>query len=200
MSDQTPRDDAAMADILASIRRIVTDEQRQGGTGRRAASDGDLLELTPEMRIDGGSRAPADRQPRAQPLTPNPDLTPPTPRHGPAPAAAADHAAAPAPGADAPGRAAVRPAASEPVVGKPRVDGPARPEAPSPGAGAAMGEDAPELPGGFPIDEAVVADIARAVMREEFSGAFGRNLTQQIRQLISAEVSRALAAERRTRE
>jgi hypothetical protein len=44
------------------------------------------------------------------------------------------------------------------------------------------------------LDEAAVADIVRAVLREEFGGEFGKNLTQQIRTLVHAEVTRAMAS------
>lgn len=42
-------------------------------------------------------------------------------------------------------------------------------------------------------DEAAIADIARAVLREELAGETGLRLTRQIRQLVHAEVTRALA-------
>jgi hypothetical protein len=45
------------------------------------------------------------------------------------------------------------------------------------------------------LDEAAVADIVRAVLRQEFSGDFGKSLTQQIRILIQREVTQQLEAQ-----
>jgi cell pole-organizing protein PopZ len=99
MTDPTRPADPAMADILASIRRIVADESAAAG------GEGVLL-LTPAMRIDG----------------PTADL-----------------------------------------------------EAASPG-----------------LDEAVVADVARAVLHDELQGDFGRTLSERIRAIVREEVRQAL--------
>jgi len=55
---ERPTDDAAMADILASIRRIVADGGEAGVTA--AATDQDVFELTPAMMVSPGA-APAPR-------------------------------------------------------------------------------------------------------------------------------------------
>ena len=53
-------DPAAMADILASIRRIVAEEdQRFERAPSRAPFPGDVLVLTPAMRIDAPPALPA---------------------------------------------------------------------------------------------------------------------------------------------
>lgn len=59
MSDTPPRSDAAMADILASIRRIVAEEDRRGPqlATQEAFQRDDVLVLTPEMRIDDAEAA-----------------------------------------------------------------------------------------------------------------------------------------------
>ncbi len=44
------------------------------------------------------------------------------------------------------------------------------------------------------LDEAVVADIVRAVLREELGGALGEALTARIRALVRDEVSLAFAS------
>jgi hypothetical protein len=103
MSDAPRPQDPAMADILASIRRIVADESAAG------EPEGVLL-LTPAMRADSAS----------------PDL-----------------------------------------------------EAVSSG-----------------LDEAVVADIARAVLREELGGQLGEALTARIRALIRDEVATVIGQAR----
>lgn len=56
MSEDVKRDDRSMSEILASIRKIVTDEERsrRDAEHRRAeAAGGDtIFELTPAMRVD----------------------------------------------------------------------------------------------------------------------------------------------------
>lgn len=129
MSDTPPRNDAAMADILASIRRIVADEDRRGvaaaqlGPNRVPPSGADVLELTREMRIDGPATrvsAKVPPAPAAVPVEPDP----------------------------------------EPVE--------------------------------LSVDEAIVVDIVRAVLRDEFEGAFGAELTRKLQKLAREEVARAL--------
>ncbi|MEM8753763.1 MAG: hypothetical protein AAGF90_12370, partial [Pseudomonadota bacterium] len=78
MNDKTPGDDRSMNEILASIRKIVSDEE----TSRRVADDApagarDVFVLTGDMRADGGppplgaasgpSPAPAKRPPAPPP-------------------------------------------------------------------------------------------------------------------------------------
>lgn len=141
MTDGRPRNDAAMAEILASIRRIVADEDRAGVSKGPHAIHGDVLILTQAMRI-------ADDDFEASPSV----LTP----------------AAPQP----------EPASAQQV--------------------AAHSVSAPE--GALSVDEAAVVDIARIVLRDEFEGEFGRNLTEQITRLVRAEVARALAEQGRARD
>lgn len=172
MSDKRP-DDPAMADILASIRRIVNDEEKNGGRRRivPAADDEEVLVLTREMLIEEGAKQP-DRSAvsamfgPAQPPRPAPAMLRP----------------APVPASD-PGQDTAPQAGSEAFVsGGPVDDGLVAP------AALDLGSDAG-------LDEAAVADIVRQVLRAEFEGDFGRNLTQQIRRLVHAEVTRALASQ-----
>lgn len=136
MTDSRPRNDAAMAEILASIRRIVADEDRRGAHAAPFDVQGDVLILTREMRIDDTAEDDGAKSPPVMGDTPSNEL---------APSAAA-------------------------------------PEA--------------ELS----VDEAAVVDIARIVLRDEFDGEFGRNLTAQITHLVREEVARALAEQDRARE
>jgi len=125
MTDERPRNDAAMAEILASIRRIVADEDARAAPVPHV--EGDVLILTREMRI---------------------------------------------------------------------LDEDAAAETKS--AAASRDGEPPEA--ALSVDEAAVVEIARIVLRDEFDGAFGQNLTAQITQLVRAEVARALADEGRARE
>ena len=67
MSDSNSPPDLSMDEILASIRRLVADEERPGGTAPppvsaaaseppKAAADEDVLELTEAIAEDGGVR------------------------------------------------------------------------------------------------------------------------------------------------
>jgi cell pole-organizing protein PopZ len=58
MAETPPRDDAAMADILASIRRIVAEEDRQTRTPGTARASTDVFVLTPEMRVGEDAGVP----------------------------------------------------------------------------------------------------------------------------------------------
>lgn len=142
MTDKPPRNDAAMAEILASIRRIVADEDRRGAQAAAFDVEGDVLILTQEMRIEDD-------------------------------AAAEDDVASPT-GDAAPAAAALAPRAKPVSVASPEA--------------------------ALSADEAAVVDIARIVLRDEFDGEFGRNLTAQITQLVRAEVARALAEQGRARD
>lgn len=155
-----PRNDAAMADILASIRRIVAEEDARVAATAPAppGPQGDILELTPEMRAD-----------RAQP----------------------EPAAEPEPAAAAPSDPA-RPSGSATPFG-----------AASPAATAAASETAGLAPpprdddlaldlSDLPVDEAQVAEIVRAVLRDELRGDFGARLSERIRAVVREELARAI--------
>lgn len=124
MTDNRPSNDAAMAEILASIRRIVADENRVGAA---FDAEGDVLILTREMRIDDDDEA----------------------------------------------------------------------DAAPPAFGLSTASGLPEA--ALSVDEAAVVEIARIVLRDEFDGEFGRNLTTQITQLVREEVARALSEQGRAR-
>ena len=55
MTETPPRNDAAMADILASIRRIVAEEDRQSQNKGALPGSDDVFVLTPDMRKDDDS-------------------------------------------------------------------------------------------------------------------------------------------------
>jgi hypothetical protein len=56
VTETPPRNDAAMADILASIKRIVAEEDRRSLNHVPTFAQGDdaVFDLTPELRIDDG--------------------------------------------------------------------------------------------------------------------------------------------------
>jgi hypothetical protein len=155
---ETPRNDAAMAEILASMRRIVAENDQRSRRFVEGPDDPEILVLTPEMRLDAPAEAPSAGA-RPSPVVPPP--------------------AAPDP-------------LTPPAAQREDADGRAAPKA------AAPSDDAAAMLAGAPdaaLDEAAVADIVRAVLRDEFNGAFGRGLTQQIRTLVQTEVARTLAAQ-----
>jgi cell pole-organizing protein PopZ len=90
MTDQRPND-AAMADILASIKRIVAEEDKRFATSP-LATIGDVLELTPEMRVGQGDPAEGRRA-----GAPSPGVAPATGAPTPRLAGGAPPPAAPAP-------------------------------------------------------------------------------------------------------
>lgn len=147
----TPRNDAAMAEILASMRRIVSENERRARSFTPGPDDLDILVLTRGMRVDLSPDEVGEEEPETQ--------------------------------LPAPLREPVRPV--ETVC----ADRASAPET-EPDETRALLEGAPD----GTLDEAAVADIVRAVMREEFRGEFGKSLTQQIRTLVHAELTRAMAS------
>lgn len=117
MNEGKPRNDAAMAEILSSIRRIVAEEDRRPPRPGASADDDDVLELTPDMRL--------------------PDDAPPA---------------------------------------------------------------APEEAFTLSAEEALIADVARAVLRDEIDGEIGRLLQRQIRDTVRVEIARALEGARGARD
>lgn len=78
MADKSEGDDRSMSEILASIRKIVTDEERarRDADQRAAAPEGDVLELTPEMRADpGADKSPLDLGVAATQVAPGASLS-----------------------------------------------------------------------------------------------------------------------------
>ncbi|PKP67079.1 MAG: hypothetical protein CVT86_02405 [Alphaproteobacteria bacterium HGW-Alphaproteobacteria-8] len=153
MTDQRPRNDAAMAEILASIRRIVADEDRRGAQQTPFLAQGDVLVLTQEMRISNDDGDCDDDE-----------------------ATAVSNVAPQRLGA---------------AVMKPN---------PTPAYDQSTEETGSAPEAALSVDEAAVVDIARIVLRDEFEGEFGRNLTEQITQLVRVEVARALAEQSRARD
>ncbi|MEX2520605.1 MAG: hypothetical protein WD969_14880 [Paracoccaceae bacterium] len=80
MVDKSEGDDRSMSEILASIRKIVTDEERARRDADRrdseAAPDDGVLELTPAMRADDvAGDAPLDLGDAATQVAPAADLS-----------------------------------------------------------------------------------------------------------------------------
>ena len=182
-------------DVLATLRLLVTDEFRpsaSAGAGARAASA--PLLLTPRQRVGAGRQAsdargtlvlrasglgddlPGERTGRVVPMTGEPRP------------AARERAmeALPEPRARLQGRPGLRarglqdPPAPWQGAGVPAVDGGS-----SLIATAADGEDY--------LDEAMLRDMVRAIIREELGGATGERITRTVRKLVRAEITRTLA-------
>jgi hypothetical protein len=149
---KSPADDAAMADILASIRRIVTEEEKRVAATSPAppGPQSDVLHLTEEMKV-GAAKAPEALE---------------------APAETVGSAGPPPPAADGP------PAAERQA-----------PPAPS-DAAVASAEIEMDLRD-LPVDEAQIADIVRAVLREELRGDLGKAITRKIHEISREEIARA---------
>jgi hypothetical protein len=159
-----------------------------------------MLGLAPAFEPEEGDPFP---DPPAAAPRPAPD--------GPPPGVAPDRPAGP----KAAAAAEVLPLAT-PQPGEPPPDGPHRngpwPDAPgSAGRPAAQAtapgpdtadawEDAPPAPARDPgadgevIDEAVLREMVRDILREELQGPLGERITLNIRKLVRAEIARALAA------
>jgi hypothetical protein len=60
-------------------------------------------------------------------------------------------------------------------------------------AEALEAEDADDL--ALPIDEAMLREIVRDVLREELQGPLGKRITRNIRKLVLAEIARVMASE-----
>ena len=168
-ADRPLRNDPAMEEVLASIRRIVREEEARVAAGAAPpGAQGDILELTEAMRIDrpGGARPDAGADGETHRAGAAPSAPPPyaEPRHAPAPAPAA---AAPA----APMRDA------EPVAAP-------RPERREEGFQHSLDD--------LGLDEAAVAEIARAVLREELDGALGERISARLRDLVREEIARVV--------
>jgi hypothetical protein len=190
MADERKPADPAMSDILASIRRIVADE---GGVSPGAGAS-DVFELTPQMRIDGGEAPPPPQRPSGETFDHSfgggagPSSSAAQRGSGKAPAAVSP---APPPPAASPPSPTVFSPGPTPEATAPKA-GASGPAAPSGVGGDDQAASAPDLDG---LDEAAVADIVRAVLRQEFAGDFGKSLTQQIRVLIQREVARQIGAQ-----
>ena len=72
MSDNRRQDEPSMEEILASIRRIIAEDTKEGGTPS-AAAEQDILELTDRVEADGSVVSLAARMtPRAETREPPP--------------------------------------------------------------------------------------------------------------------------------
>jgi hypothetical protein len=185
MSDTPPiRDEAAMADILASIRRIVKEEETRVTMTSAAppGPQGEILELTEAMRVDAETaQEPVDAPPKVATLSPL-HVEPLHTSEGATPNALAQSQAAPpsllptreGSDADSPAPAA-NPSPAQPA------------QTPSAPNASEIDVDLSDLP----IDEAQVADIVRAVLREELRGDLGRAISRKIRDISREEIARA---------
>lgn len=87
MSDIRRQDEPSMEEILASIRRIIAEDNKEGGTPN-AAAEQDILELTDRVEADGSVVSLATRMtPRAETREPPPIAVAP---YEPAPKAASE--------------------------------------------------------------------------------------------------------------
>jgi hypothetical protein len=185
MSDTPPiRDEAAMADVLASIRRIVKEEENRVTMLSAAppGPQGEILELTEAMRVDAETAQ--------EPVDARPEATPTSPLHSEALGASQD--AAP----DALAQSQPAPPSPRPTLEGPDADSPA----PAAKASQAHPAQTPSAPNAseidvdlsdLPIDEAQIADIVRAVLREELRGDLGRAISRKIRDISREEIARA---------
>ncbi|MGH6994426.1 MAG: hypothetical protein ACREES_01920, partial [Stellaceae bacterium] len=72
MSDIRRQDEPSMEEILASIRRIIAEDTKEGGTPS-AGAEQDILELTDRVEADGSVVSLATRMaPRAETREPPP--------------------------------------------------------------------------------------------------------------------------------
>ena len=195
------RDPEAVADILASIRRIVREESHEPD-----AAEVGVLELTPEMRLEPPREA---EPPEQQPLKPGP------PEAAPEARASEDvWRASVTAGPELEGEPQPQPQPQPQPRPQPRPQPQPRPEPrpqpqprPEPrpveaaDAGAARegeGEgEGVELDEPLSLDEAQIADIARAVLREELRGDFGKTISRNMRRMVREEVERLLAERER---
>ena len=69
----------------------------------------------------------------------------------------------------------------------------AAPPVPGRSAEALESEEGDDL--ALPIDEAMLREIVRDVLREELQGRMGERITRNIRKLVRAEIVRVMASE-----
>ena len=163
-ADRTLRDDPAMNEVLASIRRIVREEEARAAEASAAppGAQGDVLELTEAMRVDRAGAPPPVADPGPAVRTPAAAAPAPEPPRSPTP---------PKPAAEAP-----------PVL--PAADAEAAPMRDADGLEHALDD--------LGLDEAAVAEIARAVLREELDGALGERISARLRDLVREEIARVV--------
>jgi hypothetical protein len=204
-------------DILSSIRRLVSEEARPPlvrQPPKLVLTEADRVDISPQrlapedmleariselealLGVPGGTFEPDEGDP-----------FPPVPA-SPASATPALEAARPV----APVRASPVPTAraAEPEVPEPRPPEPEAPEseAPEPEVIAAAGEpaqaddwiDAPpheadRIDDGMDvIDEHLLREMVRDILRDELQGALGERITRNVRKLVRAEIARALSS------
>ncbi|CUX82807.1 hypothetical protein [Roseibaca calidilacus] len=190
-------------DVLSSIRRLVTHEERPAQP--KPASPGKLV-LTSALRVDGGAGTSATP-------TAADNATPPAPSSG------AQQANAPQPGivsqhghpsfADAPMRAPLLTRIAQAGRDAAQVQ---MQTAPAPMAEAPLPESESQLettlarleealaiaptkapdPAETVIDEDALAEMVARIVRQELQGELGERITRNIRKLVRAEVAREL--------
>jgi hypothetical protein len=173
-------------DVLSSIRRLVSEDNRPGPRGlrERATADGRLV-LTPALRIVSSRPAPLP------PLMLRPEDLAVSHRE----AAAAVEAALP-PRSEAWEAEIESPQGNarwaERWSASPRPDAATPPPTAKPVSEAARPEeDDYDLFG--PIDEEALRDMIRDILHGELQGALGERITRNVRKLVRAEITRAFA-------
>jgi hypothetical protein len=171
MSDTKPSTEPTMEEILATIRRIIADDQRQGAAGSVAAKrDDNVLVLTEAIEADGSVRhiAPAAT---GSPVPPLPDgrVEPEPPR--------------PDVAADAP-----------PIRGE-RLTASAGAAAAAAGSGfvrldAARDRAGPEMPIGR--GDKTLEDVVRELLRPLLQAWLDENLPTLVEGLVQKEIARVV--------
>lgn len=172
-----------MDDVLASIRRIVIEEERAEGkrppAGAEAAAPTGEDEDGEPIPLPTAFRRPGDEGP-ARAAEPT----------GPAVAqeSGEEFVLTSSMQAQPEGEEAPEPA-GEPAAGAPPAPEPAEPEPAPPADPAAAAEDAPVT-----LDEEELAEMVRGIIRKELTGSFGATLSKNIQKLVQEEVRKALAS------
>jgi cell pole-organizing protein PopZ len=192
MSDDDKREERSMSEILSSIRRIVTDEEktrREADEQRReheAESGASVFVLTDEMRVGDAAAAPKpsvdfdeplELEPETSPFVldqadePAPEAAPEQPQEDPVYAAAPVYSADTADPLDLVDP--IAPAAAEPMT-------PMAEEMATPAAG---------------VSDADLEEIVRRVVRDELKGPTGQQITRKLKRVIRDEIARAMEQE-----
>ncbi len=174
MSDAKTPPDLSMDEILATIRRIIAEDEQSGGAGEAAsvgaaakqgAAEDDVLELTEAVNEDGTTRhlAPIGLSSRAAPPPAVPPKEEPPKEEPPAVAEAG--------------------AAAERLVSEPSATAAAA-------AFARIAEAPRERPAAALVGDRPVEDVAAELLRPMLKAWLDENLPALVERLVAAEISR----------